>query len=540
MSLGLTVRRTLIGAWFFPFLAVVGLAAGGDFRLLDAVKAGDRQAVRALLAAGGDLNAPGDDGNSALAWAVNRGDPEITDLLINAGADVNAANDYGIAPLSLACTNGDSEMVERLLLAGADPNGAQPTGETPLMTCARSGNAKAVEALLARKADVNAREAKGQTALMWAAAENHSEVVRALLAHGADANARSHVEPLEAPVRASTYFPDVHFPATTGGFTALHFAAQQGDVESARILIEGGADVNASTAEDGSPLVVASASGHEKLAMFLLEKGADPNAKDGYGITPLHWALQEGLHELSGAGANPTDRFWWHPNMPELARALVTHGANPNARIEKDFSPYDFAPVGRTIGNNLPQISLAGATPFLLATAVADVGLMRLLVESRADPKLTTVQNTTPLMVAAGLGRERRRGSASTGAGNYLEAAKLLVSLGAVDVNAAESPGKRRAIHAATNMGSLEMIQFLAANGADLEAKDRYGQTPMTIALGDPEGLAFRPLPGSGVDYTFRGVGTGGIGATTQKIVDLLLSLGATPFTGKYRDRSGE
>jgi ankyrin repeat protein len=534
------------GWWMIPLFTIASFAAGMDIRLVDAVKTGDRQAVRALLNANADVNAAGEDGATALAWAAHRGDLEAADILINAGADVNVANDYGVTPLSLACTNGHAELVERLLKAGANPNAAQPTGETPLMTCARAGSVDAVKSLLDHGADVNAKEAKGQTALMWAVAERHSEVVRTLVAHGAHVDARSSIETLDTPVRAPTYFPDVHFPTTTGGFTPLLFAAQQGDVESARILLEAGADINGATAEDGSALVVATASGHEKLAIFLLEKGADPNAKDGYGITALHWALQEGIHALSGAGASPTDGYWWHPNRPELVKALLAHGANPNARIEKDFAPYDFAPVGRTIGNNLPQISLVGVTPFLLATAVGDVSLMGVLVEGRADPRLATAQNTTPLMVAAGLGRERQRGygggeaEPASGQKNYLEAAKLVMALGGADVNAAEQHGGRTAIHAATYMGSLELIRLLAENGVNLEAKDKYGQTPMTMALGDPEGLAFRPLPGAGVDYTFRGVGTGGIGAATKKVVELLLELGATPFTGKYRDRSGE
>jgi ankyrin repeat protein len=530
--------KNLVG-WSLAFLLSAGslAAASGDLRVVDAVRTGDKEAVRSLIAERADVNSPEADGATALAWAVHRDDAETADLLIRAGADLNAANDYGVTPLSLACTNASAAMVEKLLLAGANPNAAQVTGETPLMTCARAGSVEAVKALLSRRANVNATEAKGQTALMWAVARKHPGVVKALIGGGADVNARSRVVELLQPMRAVTYTKDVHFPKATGGFTPLMFAARVDDRESARILLEAGANINDTPAADGigdgSALVVATASGHEELALFLLEKGADPNATDGYGITPLHWSMIEGMKSLVGGGSAPTDRFWYHPSMPALARALLTHGADPNARIARDFPPYDNLLFGHTLGNNLPQISLVGATPFLLASASGDVGTMRVLVEGRADPKLVTVDSTTPLMVAAGVGTERGdRGEAAEK--SALEALKLALMLGG-DVNATNREG-RTALHAAVFLGSKEMIRFLVEKGANLEAKDMYGQTPLKIALGDPEGLIYRQLPGDAHDYRFRQPRPGG----QKEIAELLLQLGAVPFTGKYRDRSGE
>src|SRR5262249_48218336 len=149
-------------------------------------------------------------------------DLETADLLILAGANANAANDYGVTPLSLACTNGSSSMVNRLLKARANPNAAAWAGETAFMKCARAGNLDAVKSLLAHGAEVNAKENREeQTALMWAAAEKHPEVVRALIDHGANVNAHS-----------------------KSGFTPLMFAAQQGDIDSARILLAAGAKMN--------------------------------------------------------------------------------------------------------------------------------------------------------------------------------------------------------------------------------------------------------------------------------------------------------
>jgi ankyrin repeat protein len=551
LTAGLVMASTLFAAALSP----------ADQSLMDAAKQGDREAVRSLLNGRSDVNAAEPDGSTALLWAVHRQDLEMADLLIRAGANVDAANDYGVTGLSLACTNRNAALVNRLLEANANPNAALWTGETPLMTCSRTGSAEAVKALLARGANPNAQESqKGQTALMWAAANKRSDVVQLLIAGGADIRVRSKVtelsEPFQAPctpddpcltgrTQGSTYPDTVHFPKAEGGFTPLLFAAQQGDIESARALLAAGADVNDSTTEEGTALVIASASGNEKFAIFLLENGANPNAKDGFGVTPLHYALHNGMLAVSSAKPQPTDAFGWvRPNMPDLVKALLDHGADPNAKIASDFPPYDYAPISRSNGNFLPQISLVGATPFFLAAASRDLDMMRFLVERRADPRLPAMDGVTPLMVAAGMAHER--GGVGFG-GNVgveytttadqhkriLDAVKMAVDLGA-DVNAVNEWRGQTAMHAATFMGYTEVIEFLASKGADLNAKDKYGQTPMTIALGDPEGFVYRQLGGARYDYSFRQP------KEQKSVAELLLKLGAAPWTGKRRDRSGE
>jgi ankyrin repeat protein len=541
-------------------LSVTILNGADDLRLVSAAKQGDRAAVRALLTEGADVNAAQPDGETALHWAANRDDLETADLLIRSGANVNASNDYGVTALALACASRSAGMVERLLQAKANPNLALWTGETPLMACAKTGNLVSVKALLDHGADVNAVESeKEQTALMWAVANRHPDIAQALIARGADVHARSKAFPVPEPfvvpctpdspcangqTEGTTYPASVHFPKTAGGFTPLLFAAQQGDVESARILLAAGADVNEATPEDGTALIVASASGHEKLALFLLEMGADPNAKDSYGITPLHYAIYEGLLTLSVFKPSTTDQFGWsRHNMPELAKALLAHGADPNARIAHDFPPYDYPLLSRSRGLDLAQLSLVGATPFLLATAAADLDLMRVLVEGRANARLGTADGNFPPMVAAGMAHERGGyGFGGQVGGEYettaeeqkriLEAVKLTLELGG-DVNAVNERGQT-AVHAATFLGYADVLRFLAEKGANLDLKDKYGQTPVSIALGDPEGLVFRQLPGGQYDYSFRQP------KLQEDIAELLVKLGAKPFTGKPRDRSGQ
>ncbi|MBI3895043.1 MAG: ankyrin repeat domain-containing protein [Acidobacteria bacterium] len=501
--MGVNKKAVIVCCWAVSLLPVASLAAAtSDSRLADAVKRRDGEAVHSLLKENLDVNTPQPDGTTALAWAAHWGDLETAELLIRAGASVNAANEYGVTPLSLACANGNAAMVEKLLHAGANPNAALVrTGETPLMACARMGNAEAVKLLLAHGADVNAKESRrGQTALMWAAAQKHPEVVKLLIEHGADIHARSKGE---IPQQYGSL-------ERKTGFTPLLFAARVGDVDSARILLEAGADINEATPEDGSALVVASASAHDKLAMFLLEKGADPNLADAYGVTALHYAIRRSILEIAGFEFY---RERMPPlNLTELVKALLAHGADPNARIARDFPPNNRYHEGQIT-------SPVGATPLLLAAHSVDVSLMQLLIANGADPMLEAKGGNTPLLMAAGLFRdpyiatEEEHKSAE-------EAVQLLLGLGA-DVNQANARG-RTAIHAAAALGANALIQFLADKGGKVDAKDRSGETPWSIA----EGMC----PGEG--------STNACGAYVihKDTSALLLKLGAKPFTAFERD----
>src|SRR2546425_2407537 len=209
-------------------MAAGATVASGD--LVEAARNQDQEQVRTLLNQRVDVNARSGDGSTALLWAAHWNDLETAALLIRAGADSNAANDFRMTPLSEACTNGNAAFVDLLLKAGANPNTPVATGVPPIMTCARNGSANAVRILLAGDAYVNAKEpAQNQTALMWAAAEHHPDVVRTLI---------------EAKAALQAH--------TKSGFTALHFAAREGDRESARLLLAAGVSINIRSQADSS------------------------------------------------------------------------------------------------------------------------------------------------------------------------------------------------------------------------------------------------------------------------------------------------
>ena len=165
--------------------------------------AATRPPCEKLIAQKADVNAPQNDGATALHWAVYRGDKELVGMLVRAGANPKAANRAGSTPLWLASINGDAAIIAGLLEAGADANEKLPLGRTPLMIAARTGNVDAIKTLLDNGADVNAKETqRGTTALMWAADEAHAAAVKLLIERGADIKAT--VESGSAWTRAGT------------------------------------------------------------------------------------------------------------------------------------------------------------------------------------------------------------------------------------------------------------------------------------------------------------------------------------------------
>jgi ankyrin repeat protein len=446
-------------------LSVTNLQA--DSRLADAAQSQDNATVDSLLKQKVDVNAPQPDGTTALQWAVRQDDLETADLLIHAGANVKAANRFGATPLSLAATNGNAAMIEKLLKAGEDANAVvSESGDTILMLAARTGRPEAVAMLLNHGADVNKTNATGQTALMWAAAERNSAAVQVLIDHKADVAAKTHQAPPPKPM--DTIFSA---PFPVGGMTALLFAARQNDMKSAAILLAAGADVKQGAQDGTSPILVAILNGHYTLANFLLEHGADPNAVDGKGRAALHAAVDMRNLEWSTRPAPPEK-----DPMAELdlIKALLAHGANPNARLTKKI------PLRGQPSFDGRWANMIGATPFWRAAQSDDVTVMRLLKEKGADPLLSTTDHTTPLMVAAGVGWSDGQSHGSQS--DAPEALKLCLEWGG-DVNAANDVGYT-ALHGAAFRGANEVVTLLVEKGARMDVKNQEGRLPVNMAEG--------------------------------------------------------
>lgn len=419
------------------------------------------------------------DGTTALHWAVRAGDRAAVRQLLRNGLDAKAANRYGVTPLALAAQIGDPAIIDALLAAGADPNGSLTNGQTMLMLASRSGNPAAIKALVARGAAVNAKEhVLGETALIWAAAENHGEAIQALVHAGADVNARSSrltFSPSEWGDGKSGRFTVL----PRGGWTPLMYAARQDARDAIRSLAAAHAALDATDPDGATALTLAIINAHYEAASLLLESGADPNVADSTGMTPLYAAVD--MHTLDETPGRPAPKLPETTDSLAMVERLLTRGANPNARLRDVILP--------RVHNNGDGVLGDGASPLMRAARKADAAAARVLLEHGADPALAMKGGVTAVMIASGFGGQVRFAEYNPHSGTEEDAAecvRLALEHGA-DINATSDEGQT-ALHIAAARRGAAFIRFLAARGARLDARDKRGQTPLDVALGNDVG----------------------------------------------------
>jgi ankyrin repeat protein len=378
--------------------------------------------------------------------------------------------------MSEAAVVGNAEVITRLLDAGADVESPNTDGQTALMVVARTGKVEAARLLLDRGADVNRVERwRGQTALLWAAAQGHVDMIRELTARGADVNARSMVNDWERQVTGEPRA--IHRPA--GGLTALLYAVREGCLACAQALVDAGADPEMADPEGVTPLITAITNGHYDTAAYLLSAGVDPDRWDWWGRTPL-WAAVD-MNTLPHGG---------RPDLPSLDRTtsieiierLLEAGVNPNPQL-KLLPPY------RSVGadRGADTVLRMGATPLLRAAKALDAPAMRLLLDAGARPDIPNSQGAIPMTVAGGLGSGvgDTRGWFETAdvEQRSIDSLELLLAAGA-DVDSVETGSGRTALHGAAAWGWNDVVRFLLDRGADINAADRGGMTPLDAAMG--------------------------------------------------------
>jgi uncharacterized protein len=423
----------------------------------------------ALLLVAAALYAGEPDGTTPLHNAVRSQNTAAVRQLLAAHAAADAQNRYGVTPLVLAVEGGNLEIVNSLIAAGADVNHALPEGETVLMTAARTGNVPVIQALLRHGAKVETREGfYGESALIWASASDHADAVRALLDAGADGNGRS--------ARATWQRPNAGLTRLSmGSWTPLMYAAREDALHAGRVLVERGADVNATDPDGATALVLAIINYHYDFAALLLDHKADPNLADTTGMAALYAAVD----------MNSLPWMFGRPEIPapskitgaDLIESLLRHGADPNTTLKA-------VQFQRAHTDGDPALG-AGATPFLRAAKAADVPVMKLLLAHGADPNVRMKNGNTALMLAAGLGYRdgnmavptRDRGTPQ----EAIAAVQLCLDNGA-DINATGANGDTALHDSVTGRGDPQIIRYLVEHGASLEAKNGKGQTPLDAA----------------------------------------------------------
>lgn len=498
-------------------------------------------------------------GYTPLHLAARSGDAGIAVILLDAGADPNAYTTTGVTPMHFAADADAAAVVAALAAMGADANARDTFSErTPLMFAAVRGANGAVKALLEAGADPSLQTAikdyeavssalradQRQRARIKAASEEPEEEEQGAGARAAaqgqqaqqlqaQAQARqaqaaqaqrqatppqgrtppaAGQEPPETPPPA---LPPVRALSSTqqigkqGGFTALHLAAREGHRSTARLLVDGGTDLDHPTGGDEStPMLVAVINGHYDLARDLLERGADPNLTSDDGAGPLfatlniEWSLRTWYPQPAAFRQQETSYL-------EFMRLLLEAGADPNQRTSTHiwYAAYNAGRMG---------VDFTGATPFWRAAYAVDVDAMRLLVEYGADPNMSTLKlpgrrsfafpgaaaeqeertdpsglppvptggpAVHPLHAAAGVGFGTSRVAQQHRSvpDGWLPAVRYLIEELGVDANLRDHDGFN-AIHHAAARGDNATILYLYSQGTDVLAVSRRGQNTADMA----------------------------------------------------------
>jgi len=471
----------------------------GETMLMYAARNGRPQAVKLLVEAGADVNAKERlRGTTALMWAVEQRHPEAVAILLAAGADHAAKSGGAGLPRNYMAQRVNTRAVEeaqkrhvRAKAAGRTYEeqleweyengfdlGASRNAFTP--NRARGGGAGAAGATAGAEAPAAAGATPGRGAAPAAPAA--APAASAGAGSSASSGRGGAAQPAAAPGAAA---PDDDTEVVVaglvgsggGGLTALTFAAREGDLASARLLLDAGADINQTTEYGWTPLLTAVNNRNYRLAKLLLDRGANPSLANKGGWTPLYLAVDN--RNIEG-GDYPVPK----PDLDhlELIEALLVKGANPNLRVKDNT-------LTRTIFT-MQWFFEDGATPFIRAAQSSDTDLMALLLKHGADPKAVTANGDSPLTVAGGIGWVDGVTYERSPAHN-LAAVKMLLDLG-LDPNHANNEG-RTALMGAALKGRPDVIQLLVERGAKLEMRDR-GSRDTHIPGAPVAGVTFQAI----------------------------------------------
>lgn len=445
--------------------------------LVELMEKQDFTAAEALIKSGTDINRPSADGTTPLHWAAYYGNVDLVRALLRAEADPATSNDYGSSPMGEAATAGNLDIIELLLDAGVDVESANPEGQTALMAVARTGNLAAAELLIDKGADIDAAEKwGGQTALMWAAARQQAAMVQLLIDKGAEVDKRAIDRNWERRVTAEPRVKEMFM----GGFTALLYAVREDCLECVKNLLAAGADINKPDPDNISPLILALINMRFDIAKYLVEQGADVNQWDYWGRTPLYAAADTNILPMSQRGDLPPVQL---TTGLEVARMLLERGADPNYYLKLPPLPREIA-YDRAGDNG---VLTTGATPLVRAAYGADIDMMKLLLDNGADMTLANINGVTPLIAMSNKGGSRGRNKNEVTVTQGLE---VLIQRGA-NINQQGGDVGETPLHTAARSNWLQVVEYIAAHGGDLQAKDSRGLIPLDYATGKADSQSF-------------------------------------------------
>jgi ankyrin repeat protein len=372
------------------------------------------------------------EGCTALHLAVKHGYKDVvTELLKSIQSAINIVDDKKWTTLHQAAASGNLSVTEALIARGAKLAAKDTDGRTSVHIAARNGHLEVLRYLQALAPGDRLRDVNGDTPLSLAVRKGHTKIVSELLTTDMASAPKQHNYPFHiASQQGHTdlvqLFIDQKWNVNEGdedGATPLHHAAIGGSVSVAHMLIKAGAKVNATDSSSWSPLFEAAAGGHAQLARVLVDAGADINAEDRWQETPLYRAA--------------------------FNRALTVVKV-----LLESSSTLD-----------LNQKNFQGWTA--LHAAYDSVDIIRLLLDTGADPFIQDTNHETPLVVAGNRG--------------YPDTCKVLLQV--VIDKALQNPALHTsALHQIAAVGEIEPLKLLLEHGVHCDASDGDGTTALLLA----------------------------------------------------------
>lgn len=446
----------------------------GRTPLMKAVSAGDVDQVRALLEAGADPTATDAAGSTALFYMPPEGHTEATELVLEAGAAVDAENRVGITPLTVASLLGRTDMVELFLDwpgGGADPGYRPPDGEPPLARALRKGHLETARVLLdalQRAGDELNPELRRSTTLLYRqASAGDAEGVRLLLEHG---------------VRPD---PRVGKEGVFTGETPLLAAARLGHAEVARALLEHGASIEALDRNGKTPLILAAEGAEEGTSEEDSEGTSGGEAENGH-LETVRVLLEHGadIESTGGEKSRTTPLgFAAMSEDAEVVKLFLKHGAEVNVQNRSDVTPLMLAAFGEEpasvehlleAGASVDLENRDGNTALVFAVLLRREEATRLLLEAGSSTDVKTripeFGYVTPLHLAAGRGHH--------------EITRLLLEHGARTsvYGQMEEIGRMTPLLMAARAGDAKTVRMLLEHGADPTLETDDGDTAFTLA----------------------------------------------------------
>ena len=301
------------------------------------------------------------------------GDTRTTELLVDHGADINRYNNFNETPLFLAadyCEN--LELVEFLVKKGAHLNQITSYGQSPIMAAAVNGHLEIVKYLASKHADLDIKDKNDQTIIHLAAKHNRSSVIEEIL--------DLETTPRDFMVNENDQLDN----------TPLHLACAEGFLETVRVLVEHGAEIDNKNEDEQTPFHMAASAGHTEVVEYICghDKGA-VNDLDEDDNTALHLAASN--------------------KMSQTVDVLLEHGSDVRKRNDKDWTPLDCAAASGSfkcaakileVGADVDPMDRKKTTPLHLTAIHGHPKVTKLLLDHGAKVDIETDEGRSALELA--------------------------------------------------------------------------------------------------------------------------------------------